>query len=139
MTPALSVPAEITRVTAVKTFGLIAAAKLDVQLTTPCTGGTNVLQCAVTELCSFLRKSNRPLRQASLTTLDELVANHAANISDADLVTTVGLIALSLEPLPSAARTCHMPPLSLMRFHSILNVRHVPLRVTNRSPSSRRS
>ena len=60
---------EITRVTTVKTFALVASAKLDANLTTPCPGGT-VLQCVVAELCTFLRKSNRPLRQASLTALD---------------------------------------------------------------------
>ena len=54
---------EITRVTTVKTFALIAGAKLDVKLATPANGG-RVLQLAVTELCAFLRKSNRPLRQA---------------------------------------------------------------------------
>ena len=62
---------EITRVTAVKTFALIASAKLDTQLTTP-TQSSTVIQLAVGELCSFLRKSNRPLRQASLIALEKV-------------------------------------------------------------------
>ena len=79
---------EITRVTTVKTFALIAGAKLDVKLATPANGGP-VLQLAVTELCAFLRKSNRPLRQASLTALDVLIGKHSSALPDADVATTI--------------------------------------------------
>ena len=72
---------EITRVTTVKTFALIAAAKLDVALTTPASGGT-ILELVVNELCSFLRKSHRPLRQASLAALDVIMSSHAAQLTD---------------------------------------------------------
>jgi len=80
---------EITRVTTVKMFGMIGAAKLDVQLTTPLPTGQSVLQAVVGELCGFLRKSNRPLRQASLTTLDTIVGAHAASLSDSDVATCI--------------------------------------------------
>ena len=79
---------EITRVTAVKTFALIASAKLDTQLTTP-TQSSTVIQLAVGELCSFLRKSNRPLRQASLAALDVIMASHADHLSDANVASTI--------------------------------------------------
>lgn len=80
---------EITRVTTVKMFAMIAAAQLDVQLTTPLPTGQTVLQVVVAELCGFLRKSNRPLRQASLTTLDTLLGAHAANLTDKDVSTAI--------------------------------------------------
>jgi cullin-associated NEDD8-dissociated protein 1 len=86
---------EITRVTTVKTFGAIAAAKLDVKLTLPAGGGSGgtVLAAMVGEMCSFLRKSSRPLRQASLIALDTVVAGHSANLSDADVSSLIGEIA----------------------------------------------
>ena len=71
---------EITRITAVKAFAALAAAKLDMQLGTPLAGGT-VLHAAVAELCAFLRKSNRPLRQASLTALTTIVSSHHSQLS----------------------------------------------------------
>jgi cullin-associated NEDD8-dissociated protein 1 len=74
---------EITRVTAVKTFALLAAAKLDTKLSSPLNGST-VLQAVVTELASFLRKSNKPLRQASLVALDVIVTHHSALLQPAD-------------------------------------------------------
>jgi len=80
---------EITRVTTVKMFAMIGAAQLDVQLTTPLPTGQSVLQGVVGELCGFLRKSNRPLRQASLATLDTFVGAHAASLTDPDVATTI--------------------------------------------------
>ena len=77
---------EITRVTTVKTFAALAVAKLDLKLGSALPGATgSVLQAAVSELCSFLRKSSRPLRQASLTTLSALVASHASLLGEADV------------------------------------------------------
>ena len=72
---------ETTRITTVKTFALIAGAKLDVQLSTVVAGGT-VLELAVAELCAFLRKSSRPLRQASLITLEVIISRYAAALPD---------------------------------------------------------
>ena len=74
---------EITRVTAVKTFALLASqTQLDIKLTT-------VLQPTVAELCTFLRKSNRPLRQASLTALNTIISNHGGALSDGDVSAAV--------------------------------------------------
>ena len=69
---------EITRVTTVRTFQQLASARMDMQL-------GPVLQPVVAELCSFLRKASRPLRQASLQALDTLVLNHAAQLGPADI------------------------------------------------------
>mmetsp|Transcript_29072 Transcript_29072/g.74799 ORF Transcript_29072/g.74799 Transcript_29072/m.74799 type:complete len:1233 (+) Transcript_29072:80-3778(+) len=80
---------EITRVTTVKTFAAIAEAKLDVALTTALPTGQTLLQAVVGELCSFLRKTNRPLRQASLATLDVIMAHHAGALADADVAATI--------------------------------------------------
>lgn len=74
---------EITRITAVKTFALLAAAKLDAKLSSPLNGST-VLQAVVAELASFLRKSNKPLRQASLSALEVIVTHHSASLRPAD-------------------------------------------------------
>jgi cullin-associated NEDD8-dissociated protein 1 len=72
----------------VKTFALVAASRLNVQLTIPTPGGP-VLELAVHELCSFLRKSNRPLRQASLSALDVIIATHAHDLPDGDVAATI--------------------------------------------------
>ncbi|KAL1495813.1 hypothetical protein AB1Y20_016673 [Prymnesium parvum] len=87
---------EITRITAVKAFGAFAAAKLDLSLGAPVpSGGGSVLQTAFTELCSFLRKSSRPLRQASLCALEAMVSSHAALLGDADIACVLNeLVAL---------------------------------------------
>ena len=77
---------EITRVTTVKTFQQLATATMDMQL-------APVLQPVVAELCSFLRKASRPLRQTSLGALDTIVLNHAAKLGATD-------IAAILEELP---------------------------------------
>ncbi len=54
---------EITRLTAVKGWGTVAASPLVPRL-------DGVLQPLVLQLTSFLRKANRLLRQASLTTTE---------------------------------------------------------------------
>eukprot|EP00967_Tisochrysis_lutea_P001738 scaffold2222_cov28-Tisochrysis_lutea.AAC.4 len=80
---------EITRITAVKTFALLAAAKVDVRLNSPLDSGT-VLQAVVAELASFLRKSNKPLRQASLQALKVIVTCHTASLTPADYDAVLG-------------------------------------------------
>ncbi|KAK1323717.1 Cullin-associated NEDD8-dissociated protein 1 [Acorus calamus] len=57
---------EITRLTAVKAFAVIASSPLHINLSC-------VLEQVVAELTAFLRKANRPLRQATLGTLNSLV------------------------------------------------------------------
>ena len=76
---------EITRITAVKAFGALASATLDVGLGSKVGGGGSIMQSAVAELCSFLRKSSRLLRQASLSTLDTMVSTHSSLLGDADI------------------------------------------------------
>jgi len=76
---------EITRVTAVKTFAALATASIDSGLTSPLAGGSGtVLQAVVAELASFLRKSNRPLRQASLSALDTIMSTHGKHLTQSD-------------------------------------------------------
>uniref|UniRef100_A0A7S3QNX2 TATA-binding protein interacting (TIP20) domain-containing protein n=1 Tax=Dunaliella tertiolecta TaxID=3047 RepID=A0A7S3QNX2_DUNTE len=58
---------EITRLTAVRAFGTIAASPLPVDL-----GAAGVLEPVAGELTSFLRKALRPLRQAALMTMQAL-------------------------------------------------------------------
>jgi len=56
---------EITRTTTIKTFAALASATIDTGLMSPMPNAkATVLQTVVTELSAFLRKSNRPLRQA---------------------------------------------------------------------------
>ena len=55
---------EITRLTAVRAFGTIAASPLPVDL-----AGAGVLEPVAVELTSFMRKALRPLRQAALATM----------------------------------------------------------------------
>jgi len=77
---------EITRVTAVKAFGVLAQAKLDVGLGREVqASGVTFLQAALTELCSFLRKSSRTLRQTSLTALDSIIISHSALLGASDV------------------------------------------------------
>ncbi|XVF26381.1 hypothetical protein REPUB_Repub14bG0010900 [Reevesia pubescens] len=57
---------EITRLTAVKAFAVIAASPLRIDLSC-------VLEHVISELAGFLRKANRALRQATLGTLNSLI------------------------------------------------------------------
>lgn len=63
---------EITRLTTCKTIGVIARAKVDL---------SSVLPQLVRELSQYLRKSNRPLRQASLGTLRDIVKSYPEKIT----------------------------------------------------------
>ncbi|XP_054801363.1 cullin-associated NEDD8-dissociated protein 1 [Prosopis cineraria] len=64
---------EITRLTAVKAFAVIAASPLKVDLSC-------VLDQVIAELTAFLRKANRALRQATLGTLNSLIVAYADKI-----------------------------------------------------------
>ncbi|CAM0946643.1 unnamed protein product [Alopecurus aequalis] len=65
---------EITRLTAVKAFAVIADSPLRIDLSC-------VLDHVISELTGFLRKANRALRQATLGTLNSLVVAYGGQIS----------------------------------------------------------
>ncbi|KAG8364032.1 hypothetical protein BUALT_Bualt19G0084000 [Buddleja alternifolia] len=67
---------EITRLTAVKAFAVIAASPLHIDL-------SSVLEHVISDLTAFLRKANRPLRQASLGTLNTLIVGYGDKIGSA--------------------------------------------------------
>ncbi|CAI9101498.1 OLC1v1038835C1 [Oldenlandia corymbosa var. corymbosa] len=67
---------EITRLTAVKAFAVIAASPLHLDLSC-------VLEHVITELTAFLRKANRALRQATLGTLNTLIVGYGDRIGSA--------------------------------------------------------
>ncbi|CAN6475376.1 unnamed protein product [Victoria cruziana] len=65
---------EITRLTAVKAFSIIACSPLKIDLSC-------VLEHVFAELTAFLRKANRALRQASLGALNSLIVAYGDRIS----------------------------------------------------------
>ncbi|XP_047329919.1 cullin-associated NEDD8-dissociated protein 1 isoform X2 [Impatiens glandulifera] len=67
---------EITRLTAVKAFAVIAASPLRVDLSC-------VLEHVIGDLTTFLRKANRPLRQATLGTLNSTIVAYGDKIASA--------------------------------------------------------
>lgn len=67
---------EITRLTAVKAFAVIAASSLRIDLSC-------VLEHVIAELTAFLRKANRALRQATLETLNSLIVAYSDKIGSA--------------------------------------------------------
>ncbi|XP_047948675.1 cullin-associated NEDD8-dissociated protein 1 [Salvia hispanica] len=67
---------EITRLTAVKAFAVIAASPLHLDLSC-------VLEHVIAELTAFLRKANRALRQATLGTLNTLIVGYGDKIGSA--------------------------------------------------------
>lgn len=74
---------EVTRLTAVKAFASIAASPLEIDL-------SSVLGDVVNELCSFLKKSDRALRQGSLSTLVALASTASASgMNGQQLITEV--------------------------------------------------
>ena len=73
---------EITRLAAVKAIGAVATSELN-----PPMGESAA--AATVELAGFLRKTNRPLRQASLFALDALVSKHAGSLSDTKVIAAV--------------------------------------------------
>ncbi|KAG6780047.1 hypothetical protein POTOM_016455 [Populus tomentosa] len=64
---------EITRLTAVKAFAVIATSPLRIDLSC-------VLENVIAELTAFLRKANRALRQATLGTLNSLIVAYGDQI-----------------------------------------------------------
>ncbi|KAJ3680666.1 hypothetical protein LUZ60_016944 [Juncus effusus] len=64
---------EITRLTAVKAFAVIAGSPLKINLSC-------VLEQVISELTAFLRKANRVLRQATLGTLNSIVVTYGDQI-----------------------------------------------------------
>ncbi|KZV43714.1 hypothetical protein F511_00265 [Dorcoceras hygrometricum] len=67
---------EITRLTAVKAFAVIASSPLHLDLSC-------VLEHVISELTAFLRKANRALRQATLGTLNTLIVGYGDKIASA--------------------------------------------------------
>lgn len=67
---------EITRLTAVKAFAVIAASPLHLDLSC-------VLEHVIVDLTAFLRKANRALRQATLGTLNTLIVAYGDKIGSA--------------------------------------------------------
>ncbi|KAG8464070.1 hypothetical protein KFE25_000238 [Diacronema lutheri] len=80
---------EITRLTAVRAFEAIATSPLNLDL------GPTVAQL-LTELCSYLRKSSRALRHASLLALHALTTRHARHFSAAHKAEVVRELAPTL-------------------------------------------
>lgn len=77
---------------------------------------SQVLQAVVAELAAFLRKSNKPLRQASLVALDVIVNHHAAALAASDF----DALLEETPPLLSDA-DLHVAHLALvLKFTSIL-------------------
>ncbi|KAJ1702873.1 hypothetical protein LUZ63_002652 [Rhynchospora breviuscula] len=64
---------EITRLTAVKAFSVIASSPLKINLAC-------ILEQVTSELTTFLRKANRALRQATLGTLNALVVSYGDQV-----------------------------------------------------------
>lgn len=92
---------EITRLTAVKAFAVIAASPLRIDLSC-------VLEHVITELTAFLRKANRALRQATLGTLNSLIVAYGDKIGSA----AYEVIIVELSTLISDS-DLHMTALSL--------------------------
>ncbi|XP_031392996.1 cullin-associated NEDD8-dissociated protein 1 [Punica granatum] len=73
---------EITRLTAVKAFAVIATSPLKVDLSC-------VLEHVIVELTAFLRKANRALRQATLGTLNSLIVAYGDKIGSSTYETII--------------------------------------------------
>ncbi|VFQ84833.1 unnamed protein product [Cuscuta campestris] len=92
---------EITRLTAVKAFAVIAASPLHLDLSC-------VIEQVIAELTAFLRKANRALRQATLGTLNTLIVAYGDQIGSA----AYGVIVVELSSLISDS-DLHMTALAL--------------------------
>jgi len=102
---------EITRLTTVKALENIASSKHHIDL-------SPILADSVKELSSFLRKSNRQLKQSSLATLGVLVRNYGSDPKAAELFK---LVLVELSPLISDS-DLHLSHLALSLAASILQV-----------------
>lgn len=92
---------EITRLTAVKAFAVIAASPLHLDISC-------VLVHVISELTAFLRKANRALRQATLGTLNTLIVGYGDKIGP----TAYEVIVIELSTLISDS-DLHMAALAL--------------------------
>eukprot|EP01111_Echinosteliopsis_oligospora_P003334 TRINITY_DN1530_c1_g2_i4.p1 TRINITY_DN1530_c1_g2~~TRINITY_DN1530_c1_g2_i4.p1 ORF type:complete len:1241 (+),score=375.18 TRINITY_DN1530_c1_g2_i4:377-4099(+) len=102
---------EITRVTAVKALSRISQAKLNVDM-------TPILSEAIKELSGFLRKSNRQLKQSSLSALNDIVTKYGSNKAASSLFPTV----LSEVSVLISDADLHLSHLGLHLCASILRV-----------------
>ncbi|GJN19078.1 hypothetical protein PR202_gb06315 [Eleusine coracana subsp. coracana] len=97
---------EITRLTAVKAFSVIANSPLRINLSC-------VLDHVVSELTAFLRKANRALRQATLGTLNSLVVTYGGQIGSSSYETIIAelssLIRKSIPNVGLAVRNKVLP------------------------------
>ncbi|GJM90299.1 hypothetical protein PR202_ga06566 [Eleusine coracana subsp. coracana] len=97
---------EITRLTAVKAFSVIANSPLRIDLSC-------VLDHVVSELTAFLRKANRALRQATLGTLNSLVVTYGGQIGSSSYETIIAelssLIRKSIPNVGLAVRNKVLP------------------------------
>lgn len=69
---------EITRLTAVKAFDVVAVSSLSLPL-------GSVLPGVLTELTACLRKANRPLRQAALSAIDVSFPPHPILLAESSM------------------------------------------------------
>lgn len=83
---------EITRLTAVRAFGTIAASPLHIDLA----GAAGVLEPVTVELTSFMRKALRPLRQAALATMQVCVFGWSFMCGCVSVGSCVGVRVLNL-------------------------------------------
>ncbi|PIA55279.1 hypothetical protein AQUCO_00800179v1 [Aquilegia coerulea] len=100
---------EITRLTAVKAFSVIASSPLKIDLSC-------VLDHVIAELTTFLRKANRALRQATLATLNSLVAAYGDRIGSSAYET----ITAELSNLISDS-DLHMTALALVLCYTLMS------------------
>lgn len=102
---------EITRVNAVKAVARIAQSKLKIDI-------SSILADTMKELATFLRKSNRQLKQSSLSALDSVVRQYGTNKAAIALFPTVFI---EVSPLISDA-DLHLSHLALHLGVTILSV-----------------
>ncbi|KAL5714673.1 Cullin-associated NEDD8-dissociated protein 1 [Ranunculus cassubicifolius] len=102
---------EITRLTAVKAFSVIASSPLKIDL-------SSVLDHVIAELTAFLRKANRALRQATLDTLNSLVTAYGDRIGSSAYETII----VELSNLISDS-DLHMTALALALCYTLMSDR----------------
>ncbi|CAN6271551.1 unnamed protein product [Urochloa humidicola] len=115
---------EITRLTAVKAFSVIAYSPLRIDLSC-------VLDHVVSELTAFLRKANRALRQATLGTLISLVDKYGGQIGSSSYETIIAELSTLISDMD-----LHMTALALELCCKIMvdrkSIQNVGLAVRNK-------
>ncbi|KAG2656243.1 hypothetical protein PVAP13_1KG070300 [Panicum virgatum] len=115
---------EITRLTAVKAFSVIANSPLRIDLSC-------VLDHVVSELTAFLRKANRALRQATLGTLNSLVVTYGGQIGSSSYETIIAELSTLISDMD-----LHMTALALELCCTIMvdrkSIQNVGLAVRNK-------